>query len=283
MSGLKLLREFLRAAQDGRMDRRIRSGGRFARKVFRSIGRAGYLIVVDMGDYRLALRANDDAFVRHAAMGGDFQRQTFDRALALIAEHRRLPGDVFLDIGANVGSHTIFAARSGKFHRIVSFEPDPRNVEIAKMNVSLNDLTDMVDVIPIACGDTNALMPLSINKNSSTISSLVRTSIASYEVTVRVRPLDDVLSELAISPAAVAMVYIDVEGFEPAVVRGAKSIIEASVPMVVEFNPQWYSNGDRQSLVDILSKYKNVYDISGEHPKPASLDEVGRQTDILVF
>ena len=283
MSGLKLLREWLRAAQDGRMDRRIQSGGRFARKVFRSIGRAGYLIVVDMGDYRLALRANDDAFVRHAARGEDFQRETFDRALALIAEHRRLAGDVFLDIGANVGSHTIFAARSGKFRRIVAFEPDPRNVEITKTNVSLNDLTDMVDVIPIACGDSDALMPLSVNKNSSTISSLVRTSIASYEVTVQVRPLDDVLSELAISAAAVGMVYIDVEGFEPAVVRGAKSIIAASVPMVVEFNPQWYSTGDRQSLIDILSKYKNIYDISGEYPKPASLDEVRRQTDILVF
>jgi FkbM family methyltransferase len=63
-------------------------------------------------------------------------------------------GDLFLDIGSNIGSYTILA--SGVRRATTwAFEPDPETVGALKRNVTLNDLDSRVVVHELALGDTN--------------------------------------------------------------------------------------------------------------------------------
>lgn len=64
---------------------------------------------------------------------------------------RIAPGDVVLDLGANVGAFTVLAARLGAV--VTAVEPDPRNVDTLRENLDANGATEAVRVIEGAAGD----------------------------------------------------------------------------------------------------------------------------------
>ncbi|NJS40279.1 MAG: FkbM family methyltransferase [Rhodobacteraceae bacterium] len=64
--------------------------------------------------------------------------------LAIIARHFPLGGS-FLDIGANIGNHTLFVAKFLHAARVVCIEPNPPAIAILESNVWLNGLTRIVD------------------------------------------------------------------------------------------------------------------------------------------
>jgi FkbM family methyltransferase len=66
-------------------------------------------------------------------------------------------GDVLYDIGANVGIFTVYAAKSGKAAKVVSFEPESQNYAILNENIYLNGLQDRVLSLNIALSDRDSL------------------------------------------------------------------------------------------------------------------------------
>jgi hypothetical protein len=58
--------------------------------------------------------------------------------------HLLRPGDVFYDVGANVGSYTLLAATAGA--RVHAFEPSPPTAARLRRNVALNALEERVQV-----------------------------------------------------------------------------------------------------------------------------------------
>jgi len=65
-----------------------------------------------------------------------FETEIVDRLLG--------PGDVFVDIGANIGWYTIIAAsKVGRSGRVYAFEPEPLNFDLARRNVALNRLRNV--------------------------------------------------------------------------------------------------------------------------------------------
>ncbi|GFM38125.1 FkbM family methyltransferase [Desulfovibrio psychrotolerans] len=71
------------------------------------------------------------------------------------------PGDVFWDIGANVGLYSLYAGSRGT--QVLSFEPAAPNFYLLCKNVHLNDLGKMVTPLCIALGGSNGLLPLSMS------------------------------------------------------------------------------------------------------------------------
>jgi FkbM family methyltransferase len=66
---------------------------------------------------------------------------------------RRLDANtLFVDIGAHIGTHTIYALRTGRFGRAVAFEPEPRNARLLAMNIAENGLSQAVTVVRKAAG-----------------------------------------------------------------------------------------------------------------------------------
>lgn len=120
--------------------------------------------------------------------------------------------DLFVDIGANVGTYTILAAETGA--QCIAYEPAPRAYRSLLDNIRLNDLAG-IDVRNCALGPSNGELPFSTNAD-------VRNHVLALgerddsAIIVPIRRLDDELTK------APFLIKLDVEGFEESVIAGGK-------------------------------------------------------------
>jgi FkbM family methyltransferase len=148
------------------------------------------------------------------------------------------PGDRCVDAGANVGVHTVRLARLvGRGGEVIAFEPDPEVVQRTRRNVSLNDLAN-VRLIGAAASDQAGEMklfrPSPSDTNRARASLTHHRYLTGANVTVPVTTVD-----ATCAGAPVALIKIDVEGHEAAVVRGAADTISRHAPSIVfEYAPQ---------------------------------------------
>ena len=143
-------------------------------------------------------------------------------------------GDVVIDVGANVGFYAVAAAQRGG--RVVAFEPDPTAVRALRRHIRLNRVRAHIDVVPALVGADDGAGVLAQRERSfvSSAATLYLSAETSYRVVPRVS-LDSALAE----HAAVAVLKIDVEGYELAVLRGARKLLAEKRPrlIMVEVHP----------------------------------------------
>ena len=65
------------------------------------------------------------------------------------------PGSTFVDIGANVGNHTVYVARFLSPLYVIVIEPNPSTFAIIKANIALNQLGGCVDISHLGIGLSN--------------------------------------------------------------------------------------------------------------------------------
>ena len=71
-------------------------------------------------------------------------------------------GETFFDIGANVGSYTLYAALRHPGARVVAFEPEYANLHLLRDNIMANGLQDRVEGYSIALGNRTGISQLHI-------------------------------------------------------------------------------------------------------------------------
>lgn len=120
-------------------------------------------------------------------------------------------GDLFVDVGANVGAYSLWAADHGA--RVIAVEPGEAATELLRENIALNPEAH-VEVVPCALAAEAGVM--SFTEGLDTTDHLLPGETGGRRV--EVRKLDDVLAG---RPAA--GVKIDVEGAERLVLEGAAS------------------------------------------------------------
>ncbi|HZB52937.1 MAG TPA: FkbM family methyltransferase, partial [Reyranella sp.] len=146
------------------------------------------------------------------------------------------PGMVFVDVGANDGYYTLFAARRvGPSGRVVAAEPSSRERAHLQRNLGRNGL-DNVTVVPAAIGAASGLADLhlahGVHAGHNTLGSFAHDDVvrASLE-RVPIEPLDAVIARLAL--AQVDFVKIDVEGAEARVIAGAATVLKSMRPILL--------------------------------------------------
>lgn len=143
---------------------------------------------------------------------------------------RRLlrPGDLFVDVGSNVGAYALWAAESGA--EVIAVEPDPGSARRLRANVALN--LARVEVLECALAERTGRMALTSGRD--TTNHLVFDCDGPTTM-VDVRTLDDVIGE-----RRVAGVKIDVEGAERLVLAGARrALAERRIAAIqLEWNRQ---------------------------------------------
>lgn len=132
----------------------------------------------------------------------------------LLAAHLRA-GDVFVDIGANIGGYSMWAAKCvGAAGKVLALEPQPKVLERLRANASFNpDLP--ITIVPMAAGETKSTMRMSISASNDGEGSLARSEQSGGYIEVQVMPLVDILA--AHNIARIDGLKIDVEGFEETV------------------------------------------------------------------
>lgn len=155
----------------------------------------------------------------------------------------RFASTVALDVGANIGNHSLFfAQRFGKVH---AFEPNPRTFGLLKVNASL---TDNIVVHNIGLGSKRGRASLNFNPLNVGEASLTPVQKGPMDVEIQIERLDDLSNQLG----NVAFIKLDVEGFEPEVLAGAKAFLERFRPVVAfEQNPSAFVDG-RSAAAELL-------------------------------
>ncbi|HEV2068624.1 MAG TPA: FkbM family methyltransferase [Acidimicrobiales bacterium] len=125
------------------------------------------------------------------------------------------PGDTFVDVGANVGTYTLWAADLGA--RAIAVEPDPTARALLCENLALNGYD--IEVLPVALADAQGTMRLTSGLDGAN-HLLVRGKAGVETQEVQVDTLDNVIGDRTI-----AGVKIDVEGAEALVLSGAQQAL----------------------------------------------------------
>jgi FkbM family methyltransferase len=157
-------------------------------------------------------------------------------------------GDVFVDVGTNVGSYTLLAS-SVRRARSICFEPVPATFSRLKQNLDLNNLEDRVAAHNLGVADKPGLIRFSVNENCC--NHVLGDDEKQEGVAVNVVTLDQALD--SVSPS---LMKIDVEGFELPVLRGASKILQRPElhSIVLEWNADENRYGYHESDLMALLK-----------------------------
>jgi FkbM family methyltransferase len=146
-------------------------------------------------------------------------------------------GERCIDVGANVGVHTVRLGKLvGPFGEVTAIEPDPDVARRNRANVALNQLNN-VRVIEAAASDHEG-DSVQLYRPDDRDSNRARASMRQHEYLTGEAVSVPTVTVDGISDKPVALIKIDVEGCESAVISGAAQTIRRYRPSIVyEYAP----------------------------------------------
>lgn len=156
--------------------------------------------------------------------------------------------DRFVDVGANAGSYTVLAA-GAVGAKTISLEPVPATFERLLDNVNVNRLATRVDCLNCAAGAQDG--ELAFSAGSDTMNHVLAADESTARaIRVPVRRLDDVVPR-----DRPVFLKIDVEGFEAAVIAGARGLLGDVAGMLIEMNgsSQRYGGDDARLHEELVA------------------------------
>ncbi|MEI7443659.1 MAG: FkbM family methyltransferase [Burkholderiales bacterium] len=167
------------------------------------------------------------------ATGGLYERDLLTALFDGVLEpwRARFAETAALDVGANIGNHACFLSK--KFAEVHAFEPSPTFVHLLHANRLVNRAQNIV-IHPVGLGREDADLPFSeaIEGNLGSSSFLTRGSTVEATHSLPVRRGDAYLSSHP-PTRPVALVKIDVEGFETDVIDGLRGVLAEHRPFVL--------------------------------------------------
>lgn len=183
----------------------------------------------------------------------------------LLSEEKPL----IIDVGANIGLHSIIWGKLMPGCKIYAFEPSPDTSEVLERNIRRNFLSGNIVLIPKAVSDREGTATF-YQCDDNAYSSLKDTKRKSIINTVQVpvTTVDRFIEEQGIKN--ISLIKIDVEGFEKEVVSGALDTMKKFKPdLFVEIFGGDSSNEDPEGTVELIAScgYKPYILVDG-NPVP---------------
>jgi FkbM family methyltransferase len=183
----------------------------------------GFIVLTNISgrDIRFFIKNPHDVVQSHHARGEFYEPEE----LSIISEF--FPrGGVFVDIGTNVANHTIYVAKFLNPKQVVLFEPNPDAISLLRVNISLNDLTHVVDFSYLGVGLSDApgkAFPLIPENNLGATRMIDSENANSLSLVCG----DDILQHRRVD-----FIKMDVEGMELRVLHGLKETISRWRPAI---------------------------------------------------
>jgi FkbM family methyltransferase len=192
------------------------------------------------------------------------------------------PGDTIVEVGANIGTETIsFADLVGPMGRVFAFEPAPENAAALRHNRDLNRLAQLV-IIPCAVGDRETTVTFHLPPREYSGTGHVGPSPEEGTIQVACVTLDD-MAEIRARP--VRMIFVDAEGSDLAVLRGARRVIRDDRPFLVLEASQTNLGRQGGSVADLRAEVVGMgyrpFLITRFGLSPVDLDRLGPKSDWL--
>jgi FkbM family methyltransferase len=204
------------------------------------------LVTKTLDGHMLYLDTRDRSLTPTLLMHGRWER----RVSAVLARVLK-PGMRAVEVGANIGAHTIeIAELVGPTGHVTAFEANPRTADLLRTNLDVNGLLERCEVRVEAAGDRSGTITFyglaTHHGSSSTIAFdadfLARIGDRATEIQAPCTRVDDVVS------GRVDLIKIDAEGSEPFVFDGMTETIRRNpaVQILCEFNPSLLRRAQRE-------------------------------------
>lgn len=163
-----------------------------------------------------------------------------------------------IDIGANIGNHTVFF--SSYFKRVISYEPNPITFKLLSVNT---DYLQNVEVHNFGFSDVNSEQELSVLKGNFGASSAVIDYKSGISHSIKLIRLDDINVKIY---GIIGLIKIDVEGMEKNVLMGAINTITSNLPIILFEQLRSSFVNVTSNPIDILKNAGyNIYIIKESH------------------
>jgi FkbM family methyltransferase len=170
---------------------------------------------------------------------------------------------VFFDIGANIGTTSIYVKRLMNSNlKVIAIEPGKKNYEMLKVNCIINQCDDIMTE-NIGMGEKAGTGYFHYHPGNSGGSRISVGNNSSDEI-VGIMALEQYCNEQGIEPDDIDYIWIDTEGFEAAILEGARGILHRhSVPLLQEYNPKDYNKRNQlERYFDTMSElYSSFIDV----------------------
>lgn len=200
------------------------------------------------------------------------------------------PGEVFVDVGANIGLHSLAAAKALKgCGKIIAFEPFEPTQRLLGKSIWINGFSNITEIHQAAVSNITGYQRLFLGETSGhhslfSLSTSDELSLKTVEVPL-VR-----LDEIILAGQQVDLIKIDVEGAELEVLDSSTSVIMGNpdIALIVEFGPshlkraghttqQWLDNFTRLGLgYRVINSYTGVLE-------DWSLEELEKTDSVNLF
>lgn len=178
------------------------------------------------------------------------------------------PGDVYVDVGANIGYYTLLAAaRAGEQGQVLAYEPDPQNFALLKANVALNHLTQ-VHLFPYGLYDQNQDAALFLSRDNFGDHRLYDSpaDTAGAERESRKITLVNGAEHVSQWTQQIDFLKIDTQGAEYFVLKGLMPLILRNrhhLHIMLEFCPYGirHSGGDGHAFLQLLEEMNMQFQI----------------------
>jgi len=201
-----------------------------AKRVAVSCGENEVLVKTTVG--YVVCAADDTALLAALVDTGEYEtgtRRVIERLLA--------PGSIFIDVGANVGLHTLAAARAMRgVGSIVAYEPFPNTRRMLEKTIWIAGFSELVEVRESAVASKSGMRQLYLGRTSghhSLYKLKYGQSLKEKTLKVKTETLDSLCPVLQ----KIDLIKIDAEGAELDVIAGGLELLKenADVAIVVEF------------------------------------------------
>jgi FkbM family methyltransferase len=167
------------------------------------------------------------------------------------------PGMTVVDVGANVGYYSLMASAAvGDHGTIYALEPNPYSADCLQHTILKNKILNLF-LSRAAVGDVDGEASLYISNDPNKTSPSMVANQQTTAMRVPVTTLDAFAKASGID--RIDLLKVDVEGFEPNVIRGGAGLLAASRVrhILCEFNQHWLSRNQSspRALFDLISSF----------------------------
>lgn len=214
---------------------------------------------------------SSDHISNRIVLGGVYERDALDAAFDFLKKADLIDG-VALDVGANLGNHSLYL--SHHFEKVVSFEPNPTLFTLLSANASL---AGNIEARPFGLSDAagSASLQYISDYNSGEASVAPKKSPQSSKlVEIELKRLDDIAD---LPGERIGLIKIDVENLEINVLKGARETILRDRPVIFfeQHDYDFPADGGDSPVVGLLRElgYSTFYEVD-EFPRlPATVSK----------
>jgi len=241
------------------------------------LARLRQTVIVRTQQGRFKVCTADVGVGRHLYREGNAELDYIAGSLKLLRKLGLCPAKgqgTVLDIGANIGYIGIGMLYTQEINRVVAVEPEPSNFALLEANAQLNGFSDRIHRMAYAIGPRRGEIDFELSttnygdhrvhlicNGNATESELHRESQRKL-IRVPCLPLDDLVS---LAPdeyqTDIALVWIDVQGYEGSVFASGEKFFSRGIPVVTEISPYHMARAGmtQEEFIHVVARHWSSY------------------------